>query len=275
MSEHGEGREIPPIPFSRINSEGKLEYTEQVIEAFESMLKRYPESPSAGEITLSDSKRLFAVESKSRGQDKLWNRTYYSPRQLGNPDEPITFDPNLAISLFKGVWNSGIVAYYYPENTFNPPHKVRVGTKGAIEKADVELFLPDHLSVTWGIDGAVGKVALESAEYKNLGLMRRDDLNILYNKEADRVTVPMYDDPSSQLEASLDYNNNIVVRALGGAQTKGYIIRSEMTSEDHKEILDLMATQELLQNPGTAPVTEDIWKGLDILPTFGITRIPS
>ncbi len=270
----GEGREIPHIPLSRINSEGKLEYTDQVLDAFDAKIKAYPESPSAGDITLVDRERLFVVEAKSRGDDKLWTRTYYSPRLSSNPDDLIKLEPNLAISLFKGFWRSGLAAYYYPENSFNPPQKVKLGTKGAIEKAEVELFLKDHLSVTWGVDGIVGKIGLEGEDFKNLGVMRRDDLNQLYNNEADRVTVSPYDDPSVQLEASLGMHDNLLVKSIGGGARDGYQIKSHLTPLDHTTIVSKMATEELLENPGTAPVTEDIWKGIDISSTFGIKVLP-
>ncbi len=273
MSEYGVGGANSEIPLARLNARGELEYTQPVLDAFEQMLNKYPESASAGEITMADPNHLFAVELKSRGDDKLWNRTYYTPRLSRDPSDPIKFETNLRMSLSREFWKSGLTAYYYPEDTFNPPQVVKVGLKGATEKAQLDYFSPDHLAVVWGIDGKVGKISFESDT--DTGLLRRDDLNILYTNEADRVTVPMSDDPDFQLEGSLDYNKNIVVRTLGGGRINGYKIKSEVTKEDQKEILDQMVTEELLNNPGTASVSEDIWKGIDILPTFGITRIPS
>ena len=77
----------------------------------------------------------------------------------------------------------------------------------------------------------------------------------------------------NKLEATIDHFGAIEVRRKGRDPSHGYRIRP-ITDEDYADLIDKMATEELLANPSTAPITEDLWKNLDILPAVGITLLP-
>lgn len=282
MSEYGEGRENPPIHLARINSRGELEYTDPVLEAFESMLERQRRYPLVGEVTMSDPTHLFSVESRTRGQDRFWERSYYRPYLSGDPKEPITFKPNLSMTLHRGFWTSGIRASYYPENTSLLAQRVNVGLEGLRFMAEVDLFSPDRLSVDWVVDGVVGGVGLggTNTERSKNALQgptsfHRDKLDLLYKGEIERISMPIPDEPGVELEATLDEYGDLILRRRSTTPSRGYLIKSHMTLEDRDEIVSKMASQELLEHPDTAPITEDLWKGLDILPTFGIKTLPA
>jgi hypothetical protein len=281
MSERGEGREGQEIHLARINSRGELEYTEPVLAAFESMLDRQRQYPSTGEITMADPKHLFAAEYKTVGQDKFWTRSYYHPHRSEDPKEPIIFKPNLDMTLHRGFWSSGIRASYYPEDTSLLPQRVNVGLSGLRFMAEVDLYSPDRLSVDWVVDGVVGGVGLggtDTERSKNAFLdptsFLRDKLDLLYKGETDMISMAIPDEPGVELETTLDPQGDLIVRRRGGHPTRGYLIKSHMTQVEKDEIIAKMATPALLEHPGTAPITEDIWKGLDILPTFGIKVLP-
>lgn len=282
MTERGEGREDQQISLARINASGELEYTQPVLDAFEAMLERQKNYPTIGEVTMADPQHLFAAEHQVRGHDRFWNRSYYRPQVSDNPKEPIIFKPNLSMTLHRGNMISGIRANYYPEDNTFSAQKIDVGIRGPRSMAEVDLSLDNRLNVVWVVDGVVGKVVLEDKGKEkghpntHPGLLGRNNLDLLYKGQADRVTVPITNTPDSQLEARLDdYYGHLLVRRTGGHPSAGYQIPSRMTPVERDEIVAKMASQELLDNPGTAPITEDIWKGLDILPTFGIKVLPS
>lgn len=282
MTERGESREDQQIALARINSSGEIEYTQPVIDAFEAMLERQKNYPSIGEVTMSDPQHLFAAEYKMRGHDKFWERSYYRPHISDNPKEPIVFKPNLHMTLHQGNMISGIRANYYPEDNSFYSQKIDVGIRGPRTMAEVDLTLSDRLSVDWVVDGVVGRVIVED-KYKqrgqsdtHAGILGREKLDPLYKGQIDRVSVPIGSDPDSHIEAALDdYYGHLVVRRTGGHPSAEYQIPSRMTPLERDEIVAKMASQELLENPGTAPITEDIWKGLDLLSTFGIKVLPS
>jgi len=267
------GPEYPNIPILKLNAKGKYEYSGEVIDAFEKEFSALKEKKSR-DFTVIDPVHLFTASEHSGGDYIGFHRDYYRPViSLDDPAEPIAFIYQSSMYLHRGSDFSNIMSYYYPEDDSFKANSVKVGLEDTVYKASVFMSLPDELNIDWSLDGLVSTVSVDYGSPELSGFLCRGDLNPLYNGEAEKVADVISKPSGNKLEATIDHFGAIEVRRKGRDPSHGYRIRP-ITDEDYADLIDKMATEELLANPSTAPITEDLWKNLDILPAVGITLLP-
>lgn len=277
MNEQSESGERPRIQLRRIE-QGKVVYTPEVIDAFNAAMDKGQSYDFIARETLRVQEELFEADFKQDGlYDKFWHRTYHEPYLPDDPDQPIAFSPSASMTRHEGAWNSSLSFSLYPEKTRSKqPNKVTLNVKG-LGATGIDMYTPDRLALSWGIDGQLSRIGL-SAQERSVGegnlpiqTLFRDKLNQLYQGATDHIMVPALGESGLEIRVSLDEENQVIIQRVGGAPTKAYRVPRLFTPGDTDRIKEIATTPELLEHTDTASTTEDIWRGLQIFPTFRIS----